>query len=173
MIISSKLRMIVPAVILVTSALVSSFVVWFANGVDFLQAERAETSTHHPRTFGQRKVKSTLPSPTSEGAFLTKPLFLAERDALHRPVEPVLVPEREDEEVSPPQVKFPEPLDLKVIGMITDNGKFLGLFLPPAGGEVVRLSVGDDYRGWTLESFSTDSAVFVSGARSEILHITE
>ncbi len=107
------------------------------------------------------------------GAFSAKPLFLEERDATRKPSKTVERLEKKEQPQPAPQISSLEPLELKVLGMISDDGKYTGLFLPPTGGDMIRLAVGDSYKKWRLVKFEADSVLFVSGERSETLHITE
>ncbi|MEQ8286948.1 hypothetical protein [Thalassospira sp.] len=168
-----KLKIGAPFLILLVSFLISTLVFSYLMNDDPRKEASREFAPTEKRSLEVVEEQSGGASLQHAGAFLTKPLFLAERDATLKPSKPVVKLQKEEQQQPVPQMSLLEPLELKVVGTINDDGEYIGLFLPAAGGDMVRLAVGDSYKKWRLVKFEADSVLFVSGKKSEILHIAE
>ena len=62
-------------------------------------------------------------------------------------------------------------IELTLKGVIYSEGERIALFLPTAGGEVLRLSEGSSYQGWDLVEVAPSEVLFKRGEREESLEL--
>lgn len=63
----------------------------------------------------------------------------------------------------PPEPADPEPPALTLVGTIVGSEETIAVFVAPAGGDVLRLRIGEEGLGWTLSSIDSRTAVFKNG----------
>lgn len=92
-------------------------------------------------------------------AVVQRPLFHPSR---RPPAEPRLAP-------APPPP--PDPLRAVLRGVVSSNGRWLALLAVEGEPALLRLSLGETYRGWRVEEVAEDRVVLRRGEDSSVLRL--
>jgi general secretion pathway protein N len=70
-------------------------------------------------------------------------------------------------------IQSPEPeLDITLVGIIISAEEEIAIIKPKDGSQFLRLSEGDNFRGWTLDSIEPDRLTFRRGEVEEHIELT-
>ena len=130
-----------------------------------------------------REIQAGAPEPVEAVAGRAPPLpdLPAEPGFVMAPAEnfsailerPLFSPTRRSPAEGTVTIESAEPeLEVTVVGIIISSEEQIAIIKPKGGSQLVRLSEGDSFQGWTLETIEPDRITFRRGDIEEHIELT-
>lgn len=101
----------------------------------------------------------------------TRTVFRESRKPFQLELQPVLKPEFAPQTNPKKEIAKVEPFEAELIGVVMTSDKTIALLQSDGLPNLIRLTYGDVYQGWSVVSVEADSVIFEANGQKKIIRV--